>query len=77
VLAETTAIVAGMSGMKWLSFSWAAVAGTLPSAVLYAVAGATTANLGNTGLAFGLVLLIAGLFWLVAKHLRSNSTNEI
>jgi uncharacterized membrane protein YdjX (TVP38/TMEM64 family) len=77
LLAETTAIVAGMSRMKWHPFSWAALAGTLPGAVLYAITGATSANLGNTGLAFGLVLLIAGLFWIVGRHLRSDSTDGL
>jgi high-affinity Fe2+/Pb2+ permease len=37
----------------------------LPPSLLYALTGAAVANLQNTALMFGIVLLVAGLFWLV------------
>ena len=76
LLAETTAIVAGMSEMKLRSVALAALAGALPSALLYAITGATAANLNSAVLAFGLVLLITGLFWLASRQMRSTSTND-
>ena len=42
----------------------ASFAGSLPPALLYALTGAAVANLESTALMFGIVLLIAGLFWL-------------
>lgn len=41
----------------------------LPAALLYALTGATARNLDNAALVFGLVLLVAGLFWMIGKYL--------
>jgi hypothetical protein len=35
--------------------------------LLYAITGATAASLGNSFLVFGLVVGMAGLFWLIAR----------
>jgi uncharacterized membrane protein YdjX (TVP38/TMEM64 family) len=43
----------------------ASFVGSLPPALLYALTGATTAALTSGVLMFGLVLLVAGIFWLV------------
>ena len=43
----------------------AALLGSLPPALLYALSGATAAALTNGVLVFGLVLLVAGIYWLV------------
>lgn len=64
LLAETVAIMAGTSSMTWRSLIVASFAGSLPPALLYALTGAAVANLQNTALMFGVVLLVAGLFWL-------------
>ena len=64
LLAETVAIMAGASSMTWRAVIVASFAGSLPPALLYALTGAAVANLQNTALMFGIVLLIAGLFWL-------------
>ncbi|HEY4422577.1 MAG TPA: VTT domain-containing protein [Pyrinomonadaceae bacterium] len=64
LLAETVAIMAGASSMKWRALILSSFAGSLPPALLYALTGAAVANLENTALMFGIVLLIAGLFWL-------------
>ncbi|HKG62370.1 MAG TPA: VTT domain-containing protein [Pyrinomonadaceae bacterium] len=63
LLAETVAIMAGASSMNWRAMIVASLAGSLPPALLYALTGAAVANLQNTVLMFGIVLLIAGLFW--------------
>lgn len=65
LLAETVAIMAGASSMSWRALVVASIAGSLPPALLYALTGAAVANLENTALMFGVVLVIAGLFWLV------------
>jgi uncharacterized membrane protein YdjX (TVP38/TMEM64 family) len=67
LLAETVAIMAGASSMTWRAIVVASIAGSLPPALLYALTGAAVANLQNTALMFGTVLLIAGLFWVVGK----------
>ena len=65
LLAETVAIMAGASSMSWRTIVMASIAGSLPPALLYAMTGAAVADLQNTALMFGVVLLVAGLFWLV------------
>lgn len=74
ILAETVAIMAGMAGaspMSWSSVTFASLAGSLPPALLYALTGAAVANFQSTALMFGVVLLVAGLFWLVGRLLES------
>jgi 3-dehydroquinate synthase len=64
LLAETVAIMAGASSMSWRAIIVASIAGSLPMSLLYALTGAAVANLQSTALMFGVVLLVAGLFWL-------------
>lgn len=67
ILAETLSIVAGMSGMPLKKVLWSSFLGYLPAVVLYAVAGAYATD-WNTGLiAFGVVMGIATLVWLVGR----------
>ena len=68
LLAETTAIMAGTSTMTWPKVTYGAIAGSLPAAMLYALTGATAASFNQSGLTFGLVLLIAGSFWLLGRR---------
>ena len=65
LLAETVAIMAGASRMGWGSTALAAVAGSLPPALLYALTGAAVANLQSTALMFVLAILVAGSFWML------------
>lgn len=65
LLAETVAIMAGASSMSWRTIVVASIAGSLPPALLYALTGAAVADLQNTALMFGVVLLVAGVFWLI------------
>jgi uncharacterized membrane protein YdjX (TVP38/TMEM64 family) len=65
LLAETVAIMAGASSMSWRALIIASIAGSLPPALLYALTGAAVADLQNTALMFGVVLVVAGLFWLL------------
>ena len=70
VLAETVAIMAGASPMSWSRIAFASLVGSLPPALLYALTGAAVANLQSVVLMFGVVLLVAGLFWLVGRLLE-------
>jgi uncharacterized membrane protein YdjX (TVP38/TMEM64 family) len=70
ILAETLAILAGASPMKWGRMVAATLAGSLPAALLYAVTGATARSLDNVALVFALVLAVAGLFWFVGRWAR-------
>ena len=65
LLAETVAIMAGTSPLGWRQAVLASIAGSLPPALLYALTGATVVGLTSEVLVFGLVLLVAGTFWLV------------
>ena len=70
LLAETTTIVVGSSHLGWGRVALAALAGSLPGALLYALVGAISASFQNGALVFGLVLLVAGSFWLVGRRLE-------
>jgi membrane protein DedA with SNARE-associated domain len=83
VLAETITIVAGASSMRWSRLILASVFGSLTPAFLYAMTGAAVANLQSTALMFGVVLLVASLFWFAGRLLepfvgaRAVVTNDI
>jgi uncharacterized membrane protein YdjX (TVP38/TMEM64 family) len=70
LLAETTAIVVGTSPLGWGRVALAALAGSVPSALLYALTGAVAASFLNGALVFGPVLLVASAFWLVGRWLE-------
>lgn len=71
LLAETVAIMAGASSsLGWGRMALAALVGSLPPALLYALTGAAVANFQSTSLMFGMVLLVTGSFWLIARLLE-------
>jgi uncharacterized membrane protein YdjX (TVP38/TMEM64 family) len=70
LLAETVAIMAGASSLGWANVILASLAGSLPAALLYALTGAAVVNFQSTTLMFGVVLLIAGLFWMVGNRVE-------
>lgn len=76
ILAETVSILAGASPMGWGRMLAATLAGSLPAALIYALTGATARNLDNAALVFGLVLGVAGLFWMVGRRLRGKSRSK-
>jgi uncharacterized membrane protein YdjX (TVP38/TMEM64 family) len=76
LLAETVAIMAGTSSLGWGGVALSALAGSVPPALLYAVTGASVANLQNTTLVFGLVLLIAGAFWVIGRLVEPHLTRR-
>jgi uncharacterized membrane protein YdjX (TVP38/TMEM64 family) len=75
ILAETLSILAGASSMSWGRMVLATLAGSVPAALIYALAGATARSLDNVALIFGLVIGVAGVFWLVGRRLRVKGTS--
>jgi uncharacterized membrane protein YdjX (TVP38/TMEM64 family) len=68
LLAETVAIMAGASPLGWSRTALAALAGSLPPAFLYALAGASASQFQNTVLMFVFVVVIAGIFWMIGRR---------
>lgn len=67
IVAETVAVLAGTSSLTWRRMTLATLVGALPASLLYAVTGATAATFDNAVLIFGLVLLVAGAFWVLGR----------
>jgi uncharacterized membrane protein YdjX (TVP38/TMEM64 family) len=67
LMAETVSILAGASPMGWGKMTLAALAGSAPAALLYALTGATARSFADGFLMFGLVILIAGVFWFFGR----------
>jgi uncharacterized membrane protein YdjX (TVP38/TMEM64 family) len=67
LLAETVAVLAGTSSMTWKMAAGAALAGAIPGAFLYAMAGAAAATSSSGILIFTLVIAVSGLFWFVGR----------
>lgn len=76
LLAETIAIMAGTSSLGWGRVALASLAGSLPPALLYAITGASVANLQNTTLVFVLVMLIAVAFWFFGRWAEPRLTRR-
>jgi uncharacterized membrane protein YdjX (TVP38/TMEM64 family) len=70
VLAETVAVLAGTSPMRWSVLLCAGAAGTSVPALLYAAAGARATTAASTLLAFGLALAFSGLLILTGRRRR-------
>jgi uncharacterized membrane protein YdjX (TVP38/TMEM64 family) len=70
LLAETVAVLAGASSLSWRKATLAALVGSLPAAVIYALTGAAVAGFGNSALVFGAVVALAGSTWLVSRSIE-------
>jgi uncharacterized membrane protein YdjX (TVP38/TMEM64 family) len=68
LLAETVVILAGASPLRWQSTLLAALAGSFPSALLYALAGASAVRFQHVPWMFALVLLVAGVFFVLGRR---------
>ncbi len=68
LLAETTAILAGGSPLRWPRFLAASTAGTFPSCLLYALTGAHSRSFGSGALTFAVVLAVAGAFYFLGRR---------
>ena len=76
ILAEAVSIIAGISRMPAGKFLSATLLGLLPTAVIYAIAGAYTLTVNSGLYAFIAVMLLGGVVWLVGKLMtRSHSSS--
>jgi uncharacterized membrane protein YdjX (TVP38/TMEM64 family) len=73
VLAETVAILAGTSPMRWPVAALAGAAGTAVPALLYAAAGAAAASAVDGVLVFGLVIALAAVVALAGRVLAATA----
>jgi uncharacterized membrane protein YdjX (TVP38/TMEM64 family) len=67
LLAETTAVMAGASGMRWQRAAVASFAGSLPATLLYALTGSIAASFQSGAWMFCFVILVSGVFWLANR----------
>lgn len=70
LLAETVLVLAGASRMSWWRALTAAVLGSVPEAVAYALAGNLASSLGNTALIWTATLVVALGLWAVTAPRR-------
>lgn len=76
LLAETMAVLAGASSLGWRKAMGAALVGSLPAAVIYALTGAAVADFGSGALVFAAVLLLAGCAWLGGRFVERRMVRE-
>ena len=69
VVAETVAIMSGTTNLGWRKVLVATTVGTLPAALVYAVAGTVTTDLASGFLVMLAVVAVAAIAWLVGQRL--------
>jgi uncharacterized membrane protein YdjX (TVP38/TMEM64 family) len=70
LLAETVAVLAGASPLGWGRATLAALIGTFPAALVYALTGAAVAGFGSGALVFLAVVAVAGCAWFVGQSIE-------
>jgi uncharacterized membrane protein YdjX (TVP38/TMEM64 family) len=70
LLAETVAVLAGASSLGWRKALLAALIGTFPMALIYALTGVAVYGFGSGALFFGAVVAVAGCTWLVGQSME-------
>ncbi len=76
LLAETAAVLAGASRLAWGPFAFAALVGSLPEALLYALAGSVAATFHNAALVFVFVLVVAAAFWVALRKYERQLSDD-
>ena len=74
ILAEAVGIIAGISRMPARKFFPAALLGLLPTAAIYAIAGAYALNLQTGLFVFFAVVALAGVVWLLGRRVTQPKT---
>ena len=74
ILAEAVTIIAGIARMPMRRFLVAVLLGLLPTAIIYAVAGAYTLNVQAGIYVFMAVMMLAGAVWVVGKVMMQRQT---
>ena len=66
LLAETVAVLAGGSAMSWSRGAIAALVGSIPEAVTFALAGGVVRSFQSGALLWVLLIAVSGVFWTAA-----------
>ena len=69
LLAEVMTILAGTSDMSWRVLILSALVGSIPSCLLYALAGASSGSVGNSFLIWFIVLATGGILWWLGEYI--------
>jgi uncharacterized membrane protein YdjX (TVP38/TMEM64 family) len=77
LLAETVAIAAGASSLRWSRAMLAAALGSLPEAVAYSLAGSIAPTFENAGVIWGSFIVIAGGFWLAGRWIDRRTATPV
>jgi uncharacterized membrane protein YdjX (TVP38/TMEM64 family) len=77
LLAETVAIAAGASSLRWSRALLAAALGSLPEAVAYSLAGSIAPTFENAGVIWGSFIVIAGGFWLAGRWIDRRTATAV
>lgn len=67
LMAESISIMAGVIQMPLQKFILAAVLGILPAAIIFAITGVYALEMKSGIWSFGVVLLVAGIFWVIGR----------
>jgi len=76
ILSETVSIMSGVVKLNASRFFWAALLGSIPPALIYAIAGAVTTDLASGALIALCVFVIAGLSWWISLRIIRNQSAE-
>lgn len=71
IVAETVSIMSGTTSLGWRKVLMATTIGTLPAALIYAIAGSLATDLASGALVTGAVILLAGLTAIIGKWLTA------
>jgi uncharacterized membrane protein YdjX (TVP38/TMEM64 family) len=69
IIAETVAIMSGTTNFGWRKVLTATTVGTLPAALIYALAGTYTTDLASGFLVMLAVVALAALSWFIGNRL--------
>jgi uncharacterized membrane protein YdjX (TVP38/TMEM64 family) len=69
LLAETVAVMAGASSLRWSRVLPAAAIGSLPEVVAYSLAGAIAPGFDNAALIWGSFIALAVAFWFLDRRI--------
>jgi len=73
ILSETMSIMSGVSGMSWRRMLVASAMGSIPPALIYAIAGAAASDFAAGSMIAAIVFVIAGVSWWISRKLGESS----
>lgn len=76
IVAETVSIMSGTTDIGWRRVLVATTIGSIPPALIYAIAGSATTDFASGALVTVGVVLVAGVAWLVGRRVMPDDTVE-